>query len=115
MSGFVRMRIMNWRGTSTASCINLSRRIWRSFRFRCEVGNGRLRSLNDFSHHNANVGCVCSCGHQGVVHRDLLTRWAFLKRKNVAMENLPGYLRCTDCGARPIHIAPTPLGPTIPK
>ncbi len=80
------------------------------------MGNVRFRSLNDFSRASANVGCVCgSCGHQGIVHRDLFARWAFLKRVNVSIENLPGYLRCTQCGARPNHITPTPLPPTIPK
>lgn len=80
------------------------------------MGNARFRSLNDFSRQSANVGCVCrSCGHKGVVHRDLFARWAFLKRVNVSIENLPGYLRCTKCGARPGRIAPTPLPPTIPR
>jgi len=80
------------------------------------MGNVTFKTLNDFSHHSANVGCVCgSCGHQGIVHRDLFARWCFLKRLNVAMENLPGYLRCTKCGARPHRLTPTPLEPTIPK
>jgi len=80
------------------------------------VGNVRFRSLNDFSHHGSNVGCICgSCGHKGIVHRDLFARWTFLKCVNVAIENLPRYLRCSKCGARPNRLAPTPLPPTIPK
>lgn len=39
------------------------------------MGNARFRTLSDFSKHHANVGAVCSCGHQGVVHRDPFARW----------------------------------------
>lgn len=80
------------------------------------MGNARFRTLGDFAKFEANVGAVCGqCGSKGVVHRDILARWCFIKRLNSAVENLPGYLRCSKCGGRPCRIVPTPLPPSFPN
>jgi hypothetical protein len=79
------------------------------------MGNARYGTLGDFAKHEANVGAVCGhCGRKGVVHRDVLARWCFLKRVNSAIENLPQYLRCSKCGGRANRIVPTPLPPSFP-
>ncbi len=86
-------------------------------RWRCrfEVGTVKFRTLFDFTRHQMNVGCVCgSCAHQGVVHCDRLARWCFLKRLHGTVDALPGFLRCSHCGGRPMRIRPTPLPPTFP-
>jgi hypothetical protein len=79
------------------------------------MGNTRFRTLGDFAKHEANIGCICGgCGHKGVVHRDILARWCFIKRLNASLECLPGYLRCSKCGGRPSKIVPTPKLPSFP-
>jgi hypothetical protein len=80
------------------------------------MGNARFRTLSDFGKHHANIGAVCGgCGHEGVVHRDPFARWCFLFRKNTALELLPTYLRCSQCGSRPRHITPSFKPPTFPR
>jgi hypothetical protein len=79
------------------------------------VGNTGFMTLGDFTKHDSNLGCVCSkCERKGVVHRLVLARWCYLKRKNMAVECLPEYLRCSACGSRPNRIAPEPLPPSFP-
>jgi hypothetical protein len=54
------------------------------------MGDARFSTLGDFAKREANVGAVCgSCGRRGVVHRDVLARWCFLKRVNSVVDNLP--------------------------
>jgi hypothetical protein len=80
-----------------------------------EVFAIRFRTLGDFTKHEANLGCVCSkCGRKVVVYRLVLARWCYLKRKNMAVECLPEYLRCSACGSRPNRIAPTSLPSSFP-
>ena len=80
------------------------------------MSNVLFRTLSDFAKHEANIGAECGgCGRKGVVHRDILARWCFIKRLNAALECLPRYLRCSKCGGRPCRIVPTPLPPSFPS
>jgi len=78
------------------------------------MGSVRLRTLEDYCRHHANVMCECTCGHVGVIEIFKLRRWFFCHRWNDAIENVYGRVYCSVCRGRPRLVRACQKPPTGP-